>query len=75
MEIVIGAVWIALFASNIVFLVLWLKAKHKLSKPRSESVELHEFLVDLMGGTGLVKVSRIAPGDMLIRARARTMDQ
>ena len=40
-------------------------------KARPESRELQECLMDLMAGQAIVKVSRIDPTDVLIRARSR----
>lgn len=58
------------FASIILNVVLFYKHKHKISK--KESLELQEFLADLMGGTALVAVTRVDPGNILMRSpRAR----
>ena len=48
---------------------LWRKAK--LIKSRPESMELDEFLMDLLAGGGLVHVKRIAPTDIVLRARRK----
>ena len=39
------------------------------SKKRSETIELKEFLYDLLGGDGIVQVTRVAPADVLLRSR------
>lgn len=76
MEFIIGTgFWIILSISNVVFLYLWLKAKNESRKPRPESIELQEFLYDLMSGSAIISVSRIAPHDVLLRARSRTHDR
>lgn len=52
--------------------LLWFKYKTTPQK-RGQSVELQEFLADLMSGYAIVAVSRIDPGNILMRSpRART---
>lgn len=46
-----------------VFLYLRLKKKSQ----KQDSYELKDFLQDMLGGHGLVKVTRIAPGDVFVR--------
>ncbi len=48
---------------------LWRKAK--LPSDRPESIELQEFMMDLMAGQALILVKRIAPTDIVIRARRK----
>ena len=37
-------------------------------KPRTESIELQEFLGDILSSGGIVRVERIAPIDVLVRS-------
>lgn len=46
------------------FFVVQLRKKPR----RADSVELQEFLTDLMGGVGMVAVSRIDPANILLRS-------
>lgn len=52
---------------NIVFLIFILKSK-KQKKKTSDSRELQEFMLDLMHGEGLVKVTRINTSDVFLRS-------
>lgn len=59
------------FALNIILTYLWIKTK-KSKHQLKDSRELQEFLVDLLQGDGLIKVSRVNPQDILLRSpRAR----
>lgn len=62
-----------LILTNILSLILvaYLWRKARLADARPESLELQEFLVDLMGSGGLIRVSRIAPADVVLRRRVR----
>ena len=55
---------------NVGLLVLSLRLykKHK-TKPPKDSLELEDFLADLMNGGGLIRVQRINPSDVLLRSR------
>lgn len=57
---------VVLSISNAVVYLRYIKAKKRSNK--TESAELSEFLVDLMQGDGLVKISRISPSDILLRS-------
>lgn len=60
------------FTSIIFNVVLFYKHKHKHKISKKESLELQEFLADLMGGVGLIAVTRVDPGNILMRSpRAR----
>lgn len=61
-----------LLVSNVVFIVLYIRAKRKLKSPDKDKTELYAFMQDLMNGHGLIKVSRIETSDIFIRSpRAR----
>jgi ABC-type bacteriocin/lantibiotic exporter with double-glycine peptidase domain len=61
-----------LLISNIIFIVLFLRAKKKLKSPEKDKTELYAFMQDLMNGTGLIKVTRIETSDIFLRSpRAR----
>jgi hypothetical protein len=51
-------------AINVIALIHFLRK----AKPRSESYELREFLHDITGGEGIVRIQRVAPVDVLIRS-------
>ena len=53
--------------SSIVYIYLQYR-KLKLVKARPESVELKEFLFDLLSGDGLIQVKRIATSDVVLRS-------
>lgn len=63
-SMIIAPLALILIASVVlnVYLHRQLKKVHK-----TESVELQEFLHDLMAGTALVRISRIAPADIFVR--------
>jgi hypothetical protein len=50
------------------FLNLFLFFQYKKKPKKAQSIELQEFLADLMGGVGIVAVSRIDPGNILLRS-------
>lgn len=51
-------------------LYLWrLRSKLNSIKSRPDSLELQEFLLDLLNGSGLIHVKRISPTDILLRSR------
>ena len=58
---------LVLLSSNIITIVLFYREKNK-QKQRPESVELQEFLIDLLNGNSLIKVSRINSADILVRS-------
>lgn len=63
---------IVLLLSNIIFIVLFLRAKKKLKSPDKDKSEMYAFMQDLMNGHGLVKVTRIDTSDIFLRSpRAR----
>lgn len=64
--IVVSALLAASLTANLV-LFLSLRKKPK----RAESVELQEFLGDLLGGVGIVAISRIDPTSILLRSPKR----
>jgi hypothetical protein len=62
---------VSLVVLNIVFLSAAVYYRQMLShlKSRTNSVELEEFLMDLLSGGGLIHVKRIASSDVILRAR------
>lgn len=62
-----------LIASNVCALALaayfWRQSRK--TKDRPESIELQEFLIDLLSSGGLIHVKRIAPTDVVMRARRK----
>ena len=63
-------IYIILFISvlfNIILIILYFKTpKDKLKN--KESKELQDFMIDLMQGEGLVKVTRVDPSNVLLRS-------
>ena len=57
--------------SNLVLAIITMRLYLKLKsvKARPESVELQEFLMDLLSGGGLVHVKRVASADVVMRVR------
>lgn len=55
-----------LVASNSVTALLLLKKQKQ--KSAQQSPEINEFLVDLLAGESLIKVTRIAPSDVFLRS-------
>jgi ABC-type bacteriocin/lantibiotic exporter with double-glycine peptidase domain len=53
--------------SNIILTFLWIKNKKSKQKLK-DSRELNDFILDLMNGEGLVKVSRVDPANIMIRS-------
>ena len=43
--------------------------KSKIARTRPESIELQEFLTDLLTGGSLIHVKRLAPADAIIHVR------
>ena len=61
-----------LIATNLASLFfLYRQRRNALSKPRKDSIELAEFLGDLLNGGGVLHVKRVDPSDILIRSRRR----
>lgn len=55
-----------------IYLTYHLKAAKSLLKDRQPSIELDEFIADLLNGNGIVKITRINPHDIFLRSpRAR----
>lgn len=71
-KIMIENALIILIVTNILFISLaiyfYLKSKKVIKK---ESIELQDFLRDLLNGDSLIHVRRIAPDDIMIRSRSR----
>lgn len=61
-----GALFI-LFITSLLFNA-YLLSRIKKTKSRPQSVELKEFLADLMTGAGIVAVGRIDPTNILLRS-------
>jgi len=67
MELIFLLSWLALSVSLNVYLILRLRRK----PPKPQSLELQEFLGDLLSGPGIVAVSRIDPSNILLRSPKR----
>lgn len=59
---------IILFSSNCAILILLKREKIKTQKNKNPSNELNEFMMDLMQGEALVKITRISPNDIFLRS-------
>lgn len=57
-----------LLVSNVVFIVLYVRAKKKIKHPDKDKTELYAFMQDLMNGTGLIKVTRLETSDIFVRS-------
>jgi len=62
-KIIIGI----LLLTNFTIFFLYLRHQKKI-RARKESIELSEFMLDLLHGDGLVKVSRVNPSDVMLRS-------
>ena len=62
--------WISMIVNILVIsrLITQRLFKKKDLKKREESYELNEFMLDLLSGDGLIRVSRVAPHDVLIKS-------
>ena len=62
-----------LIITNVVSLSLtvYFWRKSKFTRQRKESIELQEFLTDLLAGGSLIHVKRIAAADALIQVRQK----
>jgi hypothetical protein len=62
-----------LIMTNVLFIAstAYFWRKSRISKQRQESLELQEFLTDMLAGGSLVHVKRIAPADALIHVRRK----
>lgn len=58
---------VALFITNLITAILFYQFKLKI-KQRPETLELQQFMLDLLQGSALVKVSRISPADIMLRS-------
>jgi hypothetical protein len=67
LNLLVGFLSLSLLVSLLGNLGLFLRHKWQ-DKNRRESVELLDFLHDLTSGTGLIKVERLAPADVLLRS-------
>lgn len=52
---------------NFTLLALYFRAKKQKHK-RSDSRELQEFMLDLMQGDGLIRITRVNPSDIFLRS-------
>lgn len=58
----------ALLVSNAYFAYLYFREKKKKSKDKHQSLELSEFLSDILNGEAMVRVTRVAPVDVFLRS-------
>ena len=57
-----------LITSNVIFLILYIKER---KKPRPDSREVSDLMLDLLAGDALIKVTRISPTDVFLRSPTR----
>lgn len=69
MEIIILILGITNIVTAVLLAIIFIKSKK--IKQRPESLELQEFLIDLLSGDSFIQVKRISPGDVLLRSRRR----
>lgn len=69
MSIWVGGLWVlfSLSLSANAFLLFWLK-KTKRTNPKTYTYDAQALMQDLLAGDGLVRVSRVAPQDVLLRS-------
>lgn len=52
---------------NLILTFLWIKEK-KTKHQLKDSRELNDFILDLMKGDGLIRISRVDPSNILLRS-------
>lgn len=64
--IIISLLASALFCS--IALNVFLTYRIKKKQPKSNSIEIREFLTDLLSGPAMLAIARIDPGDVMLRS-------